>query len=225
MRPCTTGHSPGTGTWTRRASAGSAPYDRDIFERATDTLPATYPEAVAALQALGARVIGFDSGDGVATAQLRRLATDTGAVTSAGVPLVDDIGAQGQRLTTSVVDAIRTFAGELEQNVSAALVDPRRGDGVDPRDFVLSFTPRSARPAEGISGIDTVTGEFLDVQAGTLLDWELTLVAGAVVPGPEPQVFELDVVFLGDGIRPIGRQRIRLVIPGADGAGCESLPS
>ncbi|MEO0322393.1 MAG: hypothetical protein AAF447_05525 [Myxococcota bacterium] len=203
---------------------GSNPYDREAFERAGEgTLPASYADAVSALQALGARVIGFDSGDdGAAGLQLRRLATATGAVTSEG-PLVDDIGARGQRLTTSVVDAIRTFAGELEQDVSAALVDPRRGDGVDPRDFVASLTPRSARPESGIGGVDTATGEFLDVQAGTLLDWELVLVNGAVVPGPEPQAFDLDVVFLGDGIRPIGRQRIRIVIPGADGAGCEAF--
>ena len=204
---------------------GSNPYDRDTFEDAGEgILPATYPEAVAALQALGARVIGFDSGDGVATRQLRDLATRTGAVTSDG-PLVDDIGARGQRLTTSVVDAIRTFAGELEQNVSATLVDPNRADGVDPRDFVASFTPGTARPPSGISGIDAATGEFLDVQAGTLLDWELVLENGAVVPGLRPQAFDLDVVFLGDGIRPIGRQRIRIVIPGADGSGCDTFES
>ncbi|MEM1414535.1 MAG: hypothetical protein AAGH15_06530 [Myxococcota bacterium] len=206
---------------------GSNAYNRSQFEGrpgGDGNLPASYFQAVEELQRLGARVIGFDSGDGAATAELSRLARDTGAVTSGG-PLVFDIGARGQRLSTSVVDAIRTFAGELEQNISATLIDPRRGDGVDPREFVESIAPLSASPPDGIAGVDEVTGEFLEVRSGTLLQWELTLTNDAFVPGPLPQSFELDVVFLGDGIRPIGRQRILLVIPGADGAGCESFES
>jgi hypothetical protein len=183
--------------------------------------PHRYDEAIDALLALDIRVIGFDSGDGAGANDLRAAATDTNALDSSGGPLVYDIGPRGERLGTGVIDAIKTFAEAVIFDIDTAIFDPDPGDGVDVRDFVEGVVPLRAEPMSGIREIDSEGGVFRGVVSGTTVVFQLTVRNDAVVPGPMPQSFLLEVVFRGDERTRLGRTIVELIIPGADGMGCE----
>jgi predicted small lipoprotein YifL len=182
--------------------------------------PHTYPEAVDALSALSIRVMGLYSGSGEGRGDLLAIARDTGAVEGTS-PLVFDIGMRGERLSSSVVAAIRTLADVIEFDVDTVLEDPDLTDDVDPRDFVEAVVPVRADPMDRIRGIDEENGTFLGVRAGTRVFFELRIVAGAAVPGPDPQRFLLEIVFRGDRRTRLGSRIVEIVIPGEDGEGCE----
>ncbi len=195
---------------------GSRPYDTRVRPA-----PHSYNDAVLALNQLDIRVIGFDSGDGDPAADLRAIARDTNAVGENGAPLVFDIGRRGERLGTGVIDAMQIFADNVIFDVDARARDVDGSDDIDAADFVASIRPIGASPEDGIEGIDEESNRFLTVKAGTRLFFVLTVRNDAVVPGDEPQSFEIDVVFRGDGSTNLGTQRIRIVIPAADGTGCD----
>lgn len=195
---------------------GSNPYRCTVIPP-----PHTYEEARQALDRLDIRVMGMYSGEGEGRGDMLAIARDTGAVED-GSPLVFDIGTRGQRLSDQVIAAIRTLADVIEFDVDAVLVDPDPTDGVDPRMFVEAVVPLRADPMDRIAGIDRTTNTFLGVRAGTRVFFQLQIRNGAVVPGPEPQRFLLEVVFRGDRRTRLGSRLVEIVIPGADGMGCEA---
>ena len=138
-----------------------------------------------------------------------------------GSPLVYDIGTRGQALGTSVVSAIETFAGTVVQDIEVVLSDGDRTDGVDPLELIEAIVAAEAIPPDGVSGTDGA--KFLDAQAGTQLFWQVTLRNGAVAPGAGPQRIRVRAVFLGDDRRRLDEELFDIVVPGADGSGCESL--
>ncbi|MFK8003504.1 MAG: vWA domain-containing protein [Polyangiales bacterium] len=184
--------------------------------------PHTYNQAIEELARNGTVVIGFDSGGGSGGAHLRAIARDTGAVAD-GQPLVYDIGSRGERLGTSVVDAIQTLASTVIQDVDAQFFDPAPGDGVPILEIVEGIVPLSASPMSGIDRIDLERGAFIGARAGTVLRWRVELRNDAVMPGPTPQRFTVEVRFRGDARRFIERVLVDIVIPSVDGLGCEAL--
>ncbi|MCA9606375.1 MAG: hypothetical protein KC619_12300 [Myxococcales bacterium] len=196
---------------------GSDPYAAACSVTPT---PHTYAQAVEALNRLDARVIGLYSGGGEGFEDIVAIARDTGAVSDDG-PLVFDIGQRGERLSDSVIQAIETLANVIRFDVDTVLEDVDRTDGIDPRTFVEAVVPVRAEPMENVESIDRAAGVFRGVLAGTRVVFELHIVSGSVVPGPDPQRFLLEVIFRGDGRTRLGSRIIEIVIPGADGAGCE----
>lgn len=185
--------------------------------------PHNYLDAVDALRSLGARVIGFDSGPGSRSgSHLRSLARDTHTVDDRGQPLVFDIGPTGVNLDTDVVDAVRTFASTLIQDVDAIARDADPNDGIDVGDWVSALVPVTADPMTGIESIDLDENVFRGVTAGTVVVFEIVVASGVVEPGPEPLVVLADIVFRGDGRNTLGVERIELVVPALDGTGCEN---
>lgn len=195
---------------------GSNPYRCSVFPS-----PHTYEEARQALDALGIRVMGMYSGEGEGRGDLLAIARDTGAVED-GSPLVFDIGTRGQRLSDQVVTAIRTLADVIEFDVDAVLEDPEPADGVDPRELVEAVVPVRAEPMDRIAGIDLDTNTFLGVRAGTRVFFELRIRNDVISPGPEPQHFLIEIVFRGDRRTRLGSRLVDIVIPAADGTGCEA---
>ncbi len=183
--------------------------------------PHTFAQAIRALNEFDIRVIGFDSGDGEATRDLSAAARETDAVGESGRPLVFNIGRRGERLGTQVIDAIKEFADTVIFDIDAVLVDPDPGDGVDVTGFVADVEPLSASPPDGVESIDVDANVFRGVRSGTSVLFQLRLRNDSVVPGEAPQRFRLEVVFRGDGRTRLGRRVVQLVIPGADGSGCE----
>lgn len=184
--------------------------------------PHSYAQAVEVMNALGIRVIGLYSGDdGAGRGDLLAAARDTGAVED-GTPLVFDIGSRAQRLSEQVVTAIRTLADVIEFDVDAVLVDPDPTDDFDPRDLVEDVIPVRAEPMDRIDGIDPDTDTFLGVRAGTRVFYQLRIRNDVVMPGPEPQRFLLEIVFRGDRRTRLGSRLVEILIPAADGTGCEA---
>ncbi len=181
--------------------------------------PHRYDQAVAELTSRGIKVMCFDSGDGGALGDLRRVSTDTGAIATDGSPLVFDVGRRGENLNNEVVSAIELFASAIEFDVDTVLADPDPSDGVDPRDFVEGIVPVSANPPDGVSSFDDTT--FYGVVSGTDLLFRLTLRNDAIVPGPTARRFRLEITFRGDRSIRLDRRIIEIVIPGADGSGCD----
>ena len=70
--------------------------------------PHTYAQAVSALNAIGAKVLGLMSGI-AARDDLLAIARDTGAVAADGTPIVFDIGSDGRSLGVDVVRAVQTL--------------------------------------------------------------------------------------------------------------------
>ncbi len=64
---------------------------------------------------------------------------------------------------------------------------------------------------------------FREAQAGTQLFWQVTIRNDAVAPGVGPQRIRVRVTFRGDGTRRLGEQLFDIVVPGADGSGCDDL--
>lgn len=194
-----------------------SPYDASEIS----PVPHTYEEAIEAMRAIGVRVIGFDSGDGAPARHLRALAMDTGAVNETGSPLVYDIGRGGEGLGTGVVDAMKSFADAVIFDIDAIVQDPMPGDGVDVTEFVEEVVPVRAIPMDGVESIDTDANVFRGVRSGTTVVFQLRIRNDAVVPGPTARRFQLEFIFRGDGRTRLGRRIVEIVIPGADGEGCE----
>lgn len=196
---------------------GEFPYDSPPIAGAAE-----YADAIDVLRRRGARVIGFNSsaGGGGERQTLERLARDTDTL-AGREPLVYDIGTRGQELTTSVVSAIETFAGTVVQDIDAVLSDGDRTDGIDPLELIEAIEGTQAVPASGVSGIEGAL--FREAQAGTQLFWRVIIRNGAVAPGSGPQRIRVRVTFRGDGTRRLGEQLFDIVVPGADGSGCEAI--
>ncbi len=194
--------------------SGSNPYTCSLPVR-----PATYADAVAALDEHGIRVMGLYSGYGEGRRDLEAIARDTGAVDH-GAPLVFDIGESGNRLSEGVIESIRTLASVIEFDIDTELVDPVPGDGVDPRGFVDRVLPLRAEPMSGVGEIDFAAGVFRRVRTGTRVVFQLVLRNDVVAPGAGPQRFLLEIVFRADGHQRLGSRIIEIVVPGIDGSGC-----
>lgn len=179
--------------------------------------PHTYDEALAALRAARARVIGIDSGRAPFSglAHLQRLARDTETVTASGQPLVFSIGADGSELDARVVNAVRTFTQQVRFNASARVIDL---DATRPASaLVRAVRPVSASPASAITRIEGST--FIGVVPGTQLTFALDL-ATNLPRMPVAQRFPARIQFLADGRPNLGFQDIEIVIPADDGSGC-----
>lgn len=203
---------------------GPNPIDRQAYSTAfLGVRPHSFDEAVGALQMIGARAIGFDSGRGDGAPDLRTLAVRTGTVDGTGAPLVYDIGMNGERLSQEVVGAIRTFATTVVQDVDAVIRDADATDGVDARQLVAEVQPVSALPMSGIGSIDLANDRFVRVVAGTVLTFRLVIRPGIVVPGPQPRFVRAEIVFRGNGRTRLGSEFVSLLVPAADGRTCADL--
>lgn len=198
--------------------AGAHAYGGDISPS-----PHSYEQTVQALNRIGARVIGFDSGGGNGRADLESVARATGAVDGSGAPLVYEIGTSGERLGTGVVDAVRTLAGSAVFDIDAVPVDPDPTDGIDVTALVREIAPLSADPPSGVISIDRDANVFRGVSAGTRVSFRIVLANDVITPGPEPIVLRLEIIFRGDGRTRLASRILQLVIPAADGAGCAAI--
>ncbi len=193
---------------------GRRPYSESDLPNA-----ASYDDAVAALQGIGAKVLGLFSGDGDAAAleDLETLVADTGALTPEGEPIVFDIGADGRRLGSGVVSAAETLVEEVPINIDVAIEDVEGDEVGDATLLVQEVIASHADPEAGA----TVSGDrFADVRPGTEVTFLIRLANELFPPGPEPQRFRLRVVLRGDGVTRLMTTNVEIVIPSITGEGC-----
>lgn len=185
--------------------------------------PATYDETVAALRAIGAKVLGLYSGGSLggprAVAHLQSIARDTGAVGEDGAPIWVDIGTSGERLDTGVIDVVRTLVEETPIDVDV-LVEDWPFDSVDALDFVAGVSTAGATPRSGA----TDRGDrYEGVRPGTRVRFRVALANETFPRGPEPQSYYLTIVLRGDGVTRLRETVVEVVIPSLGGDGCPDV--
>ncbi|HEU5060461.1 MAG TPA: hypothetical protein VFU21_28215 [Kofleriaceae bacterium] len=179
---------------------------------------------------IGAKILGI-LGSSVAAGtreQLETLASGTGAVTSAGEPLVFD-GADASA-SSAIEDAIRSLASNVPLDLSALPVDL----GGDPVDAVDAFVDHletlqlgSASCQDGLADSDSdgdgFDDRYLDVLPGTPVCWRLVPRANTTVPATdEPQLYRARVDVFGDGVTLLDSRDVFFVVPPVlDGPGVD----
>ncbi len=199
-------------------------------------------EAVAALNALRARMIGIASRS-VARPHLEELAIATDAVIppdaagncltavdgaprppvmlpdgTMGCPLVFDARENGSGLSATLVDAVSTLVTAIRfDTVSVRVVD-------DPNGFIRATIPRSATPPPGapaptvadLDG-DSVFDSFVALTPGTVVSFTIIAYNDTVPRTDVDQVFMVRLQVIGDGITVLDEKPVIIIVPRAGG--------
>lgn len=190
--------------------------------------PHIWDEAIAALNALHARVVGLSSEDPAnpgCWADLVATAEATGTLNPAGEPLVLDIGTSGELLDSRVIDAVETLAEEVVIDVdttTADLPDLYTDPGwteVDATCFIRARIPQPGWvPPEGIAPEDAVASydgaAFYGVVPGTRVTFRVQFQnAGCFEGDYSPRVFLARIVVRGDGSTVLDERIVVVVVP------------
>lgn len=193
---------------THNGPGGREAYDRRFFR---GPQPHTYEQAVNALRAIGAKVLGLNSGDfgDTGRADLEALARDTGAVRPDGTPIVFDIGRDGRLLGTSVIEAVRTLVDDVPLDIDI-LIEDWPFDAVDASAFVERIETTGAVPAAGAVDLGD---RYADVRPGTRVNFRIVLFNDFVPQTDETQVFFLWVILRGDGVTRLQETLLQILVP------------
>jgi hypothetical protein len=183
--------------------------------------PHQYGEAVAAMQRIGAKVLGLFSGgtDRLALRDLELVARDTGAVDESGDPIVIDLGTDGRLLGSAVVDAVRTVVDEVPIDIDLVVEDVE-GDELDATEFVREVVAVRADPEGGALNLGD---RFDDVRPGTRVFFSVLLRNETLPPSREPRSYLMRIVLRGDGVTRLDVTVVRVVIPGERMETCRDL--
>ena len=190
----------------------------------------SFDEAVAEMNAIGARFIGIDSGS--ALAGFTDVCTATASVDFTGAPLAFTIPNDGTGLGDQVIDAIELLASQVPMDISAvaADVDEGPGDAVDATVFVDHIEPNlvggvadPGDPArvcvgglavEDLAPGDTIPDLFVDVLPGTIVCFDIHPARNETVePTAEPQLFRAEVRVIGEGITVLDTRDVYFLVP------------
>ncbi|MBX3155419.1 MAG: hypothetical protein KF773_05435 [Deltaproteobacteria bacterium] len=189
-----------------------------------DTNPNPNWDAVVKPQFLAtkARLVGIN-GDGGAqvTADLRKMATDTGAVDALNnnAPLVFD-GANANA-AAAIRTGILRLANGLPLDINAVSQD----DPSDAVDAIAAFVDHletlqlgTAECANGLTAIDTngdtFADKFLQVRTGTPVCWKVVSKKNTTVPALEvPQLFRATISVFGDGVTQLDKRNVFFLVP------------
>lgn len=176
----------------------------------------TFDQTVAALNGIGARVIGVDL-DG-AMADESAIAIATGTVDAAGYPLVY----MGEPASTAdrIVTGITSLVGRTPQDVGGLARNiPGNPDDFDATLFVKAITPlegyngsaRGAMPGVTYESHDDVT--FYGVIPGTSLDFEIDFYNDVRPPASTAQVFKCNILVIGNGVATLDTHTAYIIVP------------
>ncbi len=201
----------------------SGMYDDSGFTASTRG-PHRYEETLAALNGIGARVIGVISGDEIgspsAISQFETWARETGTVDGSGDPITFMISEDGSGLDSSIVEAIRVLAEETPQDIDA---EARDGEdrpeemGVDARMFIKAITPVSL--FDGVMNVECpMTGrcddqQFYDVTPGQTVRFRVRFLNDFHMPRSFAQVFLATIYVLGNGVAELDAREVVIVVP------------
>ena len=204
--------------WITDAPSHNGPFGEHPYGDEVAPRPHQYEETIAALNRIGAKVLGLYSGLGEENgrAHVEEIARRTGAVTASGTPVVFDIGTDGAGLGAGVVEAVRTLVDEVPIDITIRTEDDP-GDDLDATMFVRGVETVSAEPAIGaIQGRD----RFDAVRPGTRVTFRVLFANDRIERGPDPIRYRLRVTLIGDGVTELATTVVDVVIPALDGEGC-----
>ena len=170
-----------------------------------------------------ARLVGI-LGSGVSastTNDLKKMATDTGAVDAANgnAPLVFN-GADANA-PTAIKNGILTLANGLPLDINAVTTDVP-GDAVDAVasfvDHIETLQLGTAQCANGLTDTDTNGDTFKDkyiqVRTGTPVCWKVVSKPNTTVPATDqPQLFKATITVYGDGVTQLDQRDVFFLVP------------
>ncbi|MCC7535956.1 MAG: hypothetical protein IT379_07075, partial [Deltaproteobacteria bacterium] len=150
--------------------------------------------------------------------QMCNLARDTGSVRADGSPLCFDIGANGDRITMDVVNAIAELVGGTPQDVSTRTENvtmPPNPDGFDARQFIKSIVPvegiRDGIRGTGYTSKDMTT--FYGVIPGTLVEFTVDFWNDVRPPAATAQIFRAKIIVVGNGVADLSSRNVYIIVP------------
>ena len=211
------------------APSHNAPGGHDSYARgAIVPEPHDYPQTLAAMRRIGARVLGLYSGSvrGRGLTDLRTIARDTGAIDADGEPIVVPIGFDGSELGPSVIEVVRTLVTDARFDVSLAVDDVTVDD---PPPILGTEMIEEVRAIEALpdDGAVLMGEEFVDVVPGTQL-WFRIFLRYDLVDDPRVRTHDgplralVRVRLLQDGLIPLATRVIAIELRDSDeGSECE----
>ena len=198
-------------------------------------LPGTHDlsDAIIALRAVNARVLGIASGD-AARGHLEAVAVATGAVAdpvggncATGIegqlrpalagrcPLVFDVNPDGTGLSHAITEAILSLLATVEFDEVLGRAVGDRARFVQHIAALGAVAPRDREPpvtADRHPAGDGVDDTFVAVVGGTELTFRATFRNRLIPPADYDQVFHFEIEILGDGLT-LSRLRIGVIVP------------
>lgn len=190
----------------------------------------SFEDAMAALNGIGARFIGINSGNSLPG--FTDAANGTGSVDTTGAPLAFTIPNDGSGLGDQVVDAIELLAGQVPMDIRAVAVDVDEGP-TDLVDAAASFVDRVEPNVEGgvadpadatricVGGLPVIDADgdgamdtFDDVVPGTIVCFDVIPLENTTVPaGAEVQMFRAEIQVLGRADSVLDRRDVFFLVP------------
>ncbi len=179
----------------------------------------TYADAVAALDAIGAKVVSIYSGGdtGVGLTDYLQLARDTMTLKPDSTEMVFEVATNGTGLDTTVVTALSTLAAGTQQDVSTR-IDDADEVSFDATSFVTGVSTVEGYTEGGAPGPgpDSYTSKdattFFGVVPGAEVEYQITLRNDTRMPGERAEVHVLRVSAIGSGGAAFAARKLILVI-------------
>jgi len=186
----------------------------------------TWDQALAALRAIGARLIGLST-DSIpsnpgypATAQICNMAEATGAVRADGSPLCFQLGPSGDMITHEVVEAITQLVGGTPQDVTTRTENvPGNPDDFDATLFIKAIVPEegyngaASGPMPGITYRSKDETTFYEVIPGTLVDFSIDFWNDVRPPASIAQIFKAKIIVVGNGVATLDTRNAYIIVP------------
>ena len=173
-----------------------------------------FDETITALNGIGARVIGINSGTGLS--DYEATASGTGTVDGSGNPIVFTIASNGTGLSDAVVDAVVDVVGGTPQDVGTRTTNvPGNPDEFDATLFIKAIVPLEGyymgTPGTGYTSKDDTT--FYDVIPGTDVDFTIDF-WNDVRPTPTTaEIHEARIIVVGNGVADLDSRNVYIVVP------------
>jgi len=185
----------------------------------TTDLPVPWSATQAALLARGVKILTVISPSGSQETVVRNettaIATITGSVDQTGAPYVEQIATDGSGLSTALLDAVDSLVANTRRDITIIAEDNPATPGVDESNFV-TLIEASTCPTSGalncLGGQGTNT--CLDCLANAGVGFQFRIGNNFIPPQDLPQLFEFDLVAIGDGSIELDRIPVRIMVPG-----------
>ncbi len=186
--------------------------------------PINTPEAIAAMNGIGAKFIGVDSGfdDGGietddCTESFTLVAEQTGSLDKNGLPFIyHTANADGSGMSDQIAQAVVSLTTYIDMDVTTGSLSEETciGTTLSAADFVKSSTTVKAEPADGVTGQDATT--FFSVKQGTIVWFDVRFYNDFCKnTSPEPVSYQALVTVLGNGSY-LSSRLVTVIIPASD---------
>lgn len=185
----------------------------------TADLPIQWSQVEAELVARGVKILTVispsSSREAVVQAETTQIATITGSVDQSGNPYVEQIATNGAGLSTALLAAVDSLVQNTRRDITVIAEDNPATPGVDESNFI-KLVEASTCPTVGLPSC--LGGQGTDTCLGCLanagVEFQFRIGNDFVPPTLLPQLFEFDLVAIGDGSVELERIPVRIMVPG-----------